>query len=242
MIRKALRLAMLTLTAILPGPLKRLVLRVVFGYCIGKRVRVGLSLIDARSVILGDGTRIGHGNVITRVGEFRTGRDVRIGFANIIRGGERVVLGDFASVMRFNVLNAIPDHDATTEPVSELLVGCGAVVVAGHRLDFTDRIVLGMNVIVAGRNSSLWTHNRQQTAPILIGDFCYLGSEVRLAPGAALPDRCILGLGAVLTKAIDIPGSLVAGVPARVVRPLTEADVRSLMRKTRADIPDELLT
>jgi acetyltransferase-like isoleucine patch superfamily enzyme len=234
-----LRLALLAVTALLPGPLKRLVLRLVFGYRIGRGVRIGLSLIDARRVVLGDGTWIGHGNLIIRVGELRTGRDVRIGMGNIIRGGDRVVLEDYSTIIRFNVLNAIPDHDATTAPVSELLVGRGAVVVAGHRLDFTDRIVLGRNVIVAGRNSSLWTHNRQRTAPIVIGDYCYLGSEVRLAPGSALADCCILGLGAVLTKPIPEARCLVAGVPARVVRKLTEADLASLLRKTRADMPDD---
>ena len=74
---------------------------------------------------------------------------------------------------------------------------------------------LGRNVIIGGRNSSLWTHNRQETAPIEIGDFCYLGSEVRLAPGAKLPEECILGIGAVLVGEIREPRSLVAGVPAK---------------------------
>jgi len=240
-IHRFARLGLLGLVAILPGPVKRTMLRVLFGYRIGKHVRIGISLIDARRVVLGEGTRIGHGNLVVGVGDFLAGRGVRIGFGNIIRGGSRVVIGDFGTIMRLNFLNAIPDHDCTTAPVSELELKAGAIIVAGHRFDFTDRIVLGRNVIVGGRHSSLWTHFRQQTAPIEIGDFCYLGSEVRLAPGAALPDRCILGLGAVLTKAIDAPGSLVAGVPARVVRPLTDADLKSLMRKTRPDIPDDLL-
>ncbi len=174
------------------------------------------------------------------MGRFVTGRNVHIGPLNLIRGGERVRLDDFASVMRFNVLNAIPDHDCTTEPESVLEVGAGAVIVSGHRIDFTDKVTIGRNVIVGGRNSSLWTHNRQQTAPIVIGDFCYLGSEVRLAPGARLAEGCILALGSVLSGAIDVPGSLVGGVPARVIRPLTAEDEVLVRRKTRSDIPDGL--
>jgi acetyltransferase-like isoleucine patch superfamily enzyme len=100
-------------------------------------------------------------------------------------------------------------------------------------------VVLGRNVIIGGRNSSLWTHNRQETAPIEIGDFCYLGSEVRLAPGARLPNECVLGLGSVLVGSITEARSLVAGVPARVVRPLSEADVARIRRKTRLDMPDD---
>ena len=234
------RLALLAVVGLLPGPVKRPLYRALFGYRIGRGVRIGLVILDAEAVELGDGTDIGHLNLITRVGSLVTGRSVRIGALNIIRGGERVVLGDYVEVMRLNVLNAIPDHDCTTSPVSRLEIGAGAVVVSGHRIDFTDRVTIGRNVIVGGRNSSLWTHNRQQTAPIAIGDFCYLGSEVRLAPGARLAERSILGLGSVLAGAIDTPGSLVGGVPARIIRPLTPEDDALVHRKARRDAPDDL--
>ncbi len=62
---------------------------------------------------------------------------------------------------------------------------------------------------------------------------------MRLAPGAKLPDECILGIGAVLTGEIKEPRSLVAGVPARVVRPLDEKDLARIRRKTRGDMPDD---
>ena len=234
------RLALLAVIALLPGFVKRPLYRGLFRYRIGRGVRIGVVILDAGTVELGDGTEIGHLNLITRVDSFITGRSVRIGSLNIIRGGERVRLGDYAEVMRLNVLNAIPDHDCTTSPASRLEIGRGAVVVSGHRIDFTDEVTIGQNVIIGGRNSSLWTHNRQSTAPIAIGDFCYLGSEVRLAPGARLAERSILGLGSVLAGAIDTPGSLVGGVPARIIRPLTAEDDVLIHRKARRDAPDDL--
>jgi UDP-3-O-[3-hydroxymyristoyl] glucosamine N-acyltransferase len=237
--RRRLRLALLAVIAVLPGFVKNPLYRRLFGYRIGRGVRIGLAILDADAVELGDGTEIGHLNLITRVGSFITGKSVRIGPLNIIRGGERVRLGDYAEVMRLNVLNAIPDHDCTTSPASRLEIGRGAVVVSGHRIDFTDQVTIGQNVIIGGRNSSLWTHNRQSTAPIEIGDFCYLGSEVRLAPGARLAERSILGLGSVLAGAIDTPGSLVGGVPARIIRPLTAEDDALIHRKARRDAPDD---
>jgi carbonic anhydrase/acetyltransferase-like protein (isoleucine patch superfamily) len=237
--RRGSRLAGLALVGLLPNILKRFFYRAVFGYRFGSGVRIGLTLLDAEQVDLGEGTLISHLNAIVRVGRFETGRKARVGTLNIIRGGERVTLGDYSEVMRLNVLNAIPDHDCTTEPESVLEVGAGTVITSGHRIDFTDKVTLGKNVIVGGRNSSLWTHNRQETAPIEIGDFCYLGSEVRLAPGAKLQDECILGLGSVLTGEIKEPRSLVAGVPAKVVRPLNEKDLARIRRKTRGDIPDD---
>jgi acetyltransferase-like isoleucine patch superfamily enzyme len=230
---------MLALLGILPGFAKKPLYRLFFGYRIGRGVRVGFALLDAGHVALGDGSAIGHFNLITRVRRFETGRYTRVGTMNIIRGGERVSLGDYADVVRFNVLNAIPDHDCTTEPESVLEVGAGTVITSGHRIDFTDKVTLGKNAIIGGRNSSLWTHNRQETAPIEIGDFCYLGSEVRLAPGAKLPDECLLAIGSVLAGEIKEPRSLVAGVPAKVVRPLNEKDLARIRRKTRKDIPDD---
>jgi carbonic anhydrase/acetyltransferase-like protein (isoleucine patch superfamily) len=240
--RRRLRLALLAAVAILPGFLKKPLYRSLFGYRIGRGVRIGLVLLDAREVDLGEGTEIGHLNLVVRVGRLATGKRARIGSLNIVRGGEEVRLGDYAEVMRLNVLNAIPDHDCTTSPVSRLEIGAGAVIVSGHRVDFTDRVTIGRNVILGGRSSSLWTHNRQQTAPIVIGDFCYIGSEVRMAPGARLPERCILALGSVLTGAIETSGSLVGGVPAKVIRPLTAEDDVLIHRKARMDAPDDLYT
>jgi acetyltransferase-like isoleucine patch superfamily enzyme len=237
---RRLRLLALAAIALLPGPLKRGLLRGLFGYRIGRRVRIGLSVLDADAVELADDVRIGHFNLVVQVGRLEAGRHVEIGHFNVIRGGERVSLGPYATVMRFNVLNAIPDHDCTTTPRSELVLGAGAIVVSGHRIDFTDRVSLGRNVIVGGRSSSFWTHNRQQTAPIVIEDFCYLGSEIRVAPGARLAAESILALGAVLSGEIREGRSLVGGVPARVIRPLEEADLVLVHRKTRKDIPDDL--
>ena len=45
--RSKFRLAGLALVALLPSPLKRPCYRHLFGYRIGRRVRVGLSVIDA---------------------------------------------------------------------------------------------------------------------------------------------------------------------------------------------------
>jgi acetyltransferase-like isoleucine patch superfamily enzyme len=235
--RRRVRLLGLLLTGLLPNAIKKPLYRAVFRYTIGPGVRIGLVILDAQRLELGAGTRISHFTVVIRVGEFKTGRNVRVGMLNLIRGGESVELGDFVTLMRLNVLNAIPDHDCTTDPSSRLLVGEGAVIVAEHRIDFTDTVRIGRCAIIGGRNSSLWTHTRQTTAPISIGDFCYLGSEIRVAPGAFLPPECILALGSVLAGRIDTPRSLVGGVPAKIVRALSEDDLALIHKKTRPDLP-----
>lgn len=60
-------------------------------------------------------------------------------------------------------------------------------------------------------------------APITIGDNCWLASNVTVCPGVTIGNGCVIGAGAVVTN--DIPDdSLALGVPAKVVRKITEKD------------------
>lgn len=59
--------------------------------------------------------------------------------------------------------------------------------------------------------------------PIRIGDNCWFGANVVVCPGVSIGAGCVIGAGSVVTR--DIPaGSIAAGVPCRVLRPVTEAD------------------
>ena len=219
--------------ALLPAPLKPVLMRALLGHSVGRRVRIGLSLIHAERVEVGDDVVIGHGNVVWRTGHLRIGSDARIGHLNVIRGGAEVVIGPSVDILRRNEFNAIPDPVADQPVDSRLLIGEGAVVTTGHKIDFTDRVELGRRVILGGRNSSLWTHNRQQTAPIVVGDVTYLGSEVRVGPGVSVAGQALVGMGAVVVSSLSERGMLYGGVPARAIRPLNDEDLDRLQRPTR---------
>jgi acetyltransferase-like isoleucine patch superfamily enzyme len=120
------------------------------------------------------------------------------------------------------------------------LLGPGSIITSGHKIDFTDRVEIGRRTILGGRNSSLWTHNRQRTAAIKIGSHTYLGSEIRIAPGGSIPSKCIVGIGSVITGRHSEEGHLIAGVPAKCLKPLDENDRFLIERKTRRDLPDEI--
>jgi hypothetical protein len=157
----------------------------------------------------------------------------------MFRGGVRMQMGDYAQVLRLNVINAIPDNDVAPPPDSSFYLGYGSVITAEHRIDFTDRVRIGRRSIVGGRNSSLWTHNRKSGVGIEIGDYCYVGSEIRMAPGSRIPDCSIVGLGAVVAGKLQESYSLFAGVPARRIRALDSGDLKLIFEKTRPDLPDE---
>ncbi len=65
--------------------------------------------------------------------------------------------------------------------------------------------------------------------PVKSGRGCWFGANVVVCPGVTVGDGCVIGAGSVVTR--DIPAkSVAAGVPCKVIRPITEAD-------TMANIP-----
>ena len=234
------RLLVLGLFALFPSFLKRSFYRWFFGYKIGKRVRIGLSILDAAECSIEDDVSIGHFNVVIRVGKLTIREHTRIGHLNIIRGGAEVSLGRYSEIIRLNEINSIPDPDVVNEIDSRFILGDGSIVTTGHKIDFTDRVEIGRRVILGGRNSSLWTHNRQRTMPITIGAKVYIGSEIRMAPGSAIPARSIVGIGSVITAALAEEGKLIAGVPAKTIKDLSSEDQFLIERKTRPDLPDDV--
>jgi len=234
------RLFTLAMIALLPSFMKRAAYRGFFGYRIGKGVRIGLSMIDVGKCEIGDEVCIGHLNIFTRVQSLSLGTHVRIGHLNVFRGGDEIKLGRYAEVIRMNEINSIPDPDVVNPVEPTFMLGDGSIITTGHKIDFTDRVTIGRRSILGGRNSSLWTHNRQRTLPIEIGDFAYMGSEIRIAPGGAIPSRCIVGIGAVITRKLKDEEFLIGGVPAKAIRPLSEEDRFLIERKTRPDLPDEI--
>lgn len=196
---------------LLPWFLRRGVLRAVYGYEIHPTARIGWSWIFPQQLVLGEGARIGHLNVAIHL--------------------ERVELGAHAVIERGNWITGFPRGDARhfahcQARVPALVLGPHTAITKHHHLDCTDRITVGAFTTIAGYGSQFLTHsidierNRQDAAPITIGDYCFVGTAVVVLGGAALPARSVLGAKALLNKAHAIPGQLYAGVPAEGVRAL----------------------
>ena len=234
------RLAIMGAMGVLPSFLLRPLYRLFFGYRIGKRARIGFSIIDAGQCTIEADVQIGHLNIVMGVGRLTIGDHVHIGHLNIIRGGAEVTLGRYSELKRMNEINSIPNPDTVSQPDPRFTLGAGSIITTGHKIDFTDRVDIGRRAIIGGRNSSLWTHNRQRTMPISVGDFAYVGSEIRMAPGSSIPPRCIVGIGSVITGDVDGQEWLIGGVPAKPIKELSDDDKFLIERKTRPDLPDDV--
>jgi len=67
-----------------------------------------------------------------------------------------------------------------------------------------------------------------------IGDNVLIGMGAVVLNGAKIGDDCIVGAGALVTGKMDAPaGSMILGSPAKVVRPLTEAELEGNRKSAR---------
>ena len=115
--------------------------------------------------------------------------------------------------------NIIVGYDAT------LKVGSGTFFNEGSSLSCYSTTTIGSGCAVASGvrilDSDVHTLIRQDGesphSPVHIGDRCWIGTGALILKGARLNDGSVVAAGAVVTS--EVPAhSLVAGVPARVVR------------------------
>ena len=67
-----------------------------------------------------------------------------------------------------------------------------------------------------------------------IGDNVLIGMGAVVLDGAKIGDNCLVGAGALVTGKMDAPaGSMILGSPAKVVRPLSEAEIEDIRESMR---------
>lgn len=72
-----------------------------------------------------------------------------------------------------------------------------------------------MAVTSMNHDSRLWKHS--DSAPIIIGENCWIGANVRICKGVTIGDNSVVAACSVVTK--DVPANcIVAGNPAKVVK------------------------
>ncbi|HEV3191817.1 MAG TPA: DapH/DapD/GlmU-related protein [Polyangiaceae bacterium] len=100
-----------------------------------------------------------------------------------------------------------------------LHVDLGAAVVIGNRVRLGHQVALLTMDHEMGPSESRC--GRLVAAPIAIGDGVWIASRVTILPGVTIGKGAVVAAGAVVTHDVA-PDTLVAGVPARLVRKLDE--------------------
>jgi len=101
------------------------------------------------------------------------------------------------------------------------------VMLDGGAITVGDDVLLGPRVSVYTTNHAADPDERAAGAcyarPVTIGDKVWIGGGTTVNPGVTIGAGSIVGSGSVVTR--DVPaGTIAAGVPARVLRPITAAD------------------
>jgi len=202
------------ITVLLPWPLKRWVLIHFFKYEIHPSARIGLSWIYPKKLIMDLNSSIGHFNVAVHL--------------------DLISIGNQSTIARSNWITGFPTNTNSkhfshqNERKSSLIIGQHSSITKKHHIDCTNVIQIGNFVTIAGYSSQLLTHsinielNIQDSHPITIGDYCFVGTASTILGRAILPPYCVLGASSLLNKAFTIPYRLYGGNPAREIKELSK--------------------
>jgi acetyltransferase-like isoleucine patch superfamily enzyme len=193
----------------LPWFVRRRVLQSWFGYKIHPTAQIGLAWVFPVNLTMEEGTRIDHFNVAVNMDRIEMKRKAKIGRGNWITG-----FPSRSTSKHFS-------HQADRRP--ELILGEESAITKNHHLDCTDRITIGRFTTIAGYQSQLLTHsidvvhNRQDSAPIVIGEYCFVGTNVVILGGTSLPSRSVLGAKSLLNRSFTKEWVLYGGIPAKEI-------------------------
>ncbi|WP_237421219.1 acyltransferase [Flavobacterium sp. Sd200] len=189
--------------------IKRHLLKFFYKYEIHKTAHIGLSWIYPKKLTMGPNSRIGHFNTAVHLDEIILGERVSIGRGNWITG--------------FATGTASKHFKHQPERKSILSIGDHSAITKNHHIDCTSPIIIGKFVTIAGYQSQFLSHsinvydNRQDSKQIVIGDYCFVGTNVVMLGGAVLPGYSVLGAKSLLNKAYTEEWKLYGGNPAKPI-------------------------
>lgn len=111
----------------------------------------------------------------------------------------------------------------------KLILGDNSFINWQAFLDLNDNITIGNNCSIAMRCNLITSyHNigphdfrggKSQTAPIIVGNGCWIGAHCTILPGVKIADGCVIGANSLVTKDTE-PDGLYVGSPAKRIRTL----------------------
>lgn len=193
-----------------PWAIRRVILNRFFGYKIHKQAYIGLAWIFPKELNMASGAKIDHLTVAVHLTCIEMEANTMIGRSNWITG--------FST--NTNSLHFKHQYDRQ----ARLMMKENSAITKNHHIDCTNLISVGRFATIAGYNSQLLTHsinlidNRQDSAPIYIGDYTFVGTNVVILGGASLPNYSVLAGKSFLNKILIKEWTVYGGIPAKALR------------------------
>jgi len=161
-----------------------------------------------------------------------------IEFPSLITNPQNIFIGDnFSALSKFRIETFNEYMGETFSP--KIIIGDNVAFNNDCHLGCIDKIEIGNNVLFASKIYITDHYHGQISAeaikvipvqrrlyskgPVVIKDNVWIGESVAIMPGVTIGENSIIGANSVVTN--DVPeNSVAAGVPAKVIKRLTQHD------------------
>jgi acetyltransferase-like isoleucine patch superfamily enzyme len=206
----------------LPQNLRKYILKILLGYIFEPGSSIGYSIILSKKVTFHRNASVGH--------------------FNLFKGLDDVNIGEYSTIGNLNWITAFPKgttskhfaHQEDRLPVLKL--GNHTAITNRHLIDCTGGVFIGDFTTFAGFRSQVLTHSldlkkcRQNSSPVIIGDYCFIGTNSIFLLGSKVPDKSIIAASSTVINVLEGPLGLFAGVPAKRIKELNETEVKYMRR------------
>lgn len=160
----------------------------------------------------------GKGNKVS-IGSDVTLRNTRIYIESSMNS---VVIGDRANITA-SIIQKV--HDGNSLSIGEGVSIGGANIINGEgtSISIGKESMLAWGIEIRSTDShgifDLRSGARiNEARNIVIGNRVWIAAKASILKGSTIPDGCVVAFGAITSKAFDTSDSIIAGVPAKVVR------------------------
>lgn len=217
-----------------PTCFSRLIVNLLPNMHIGKRCKIGFSLILCDKLDIADDCSIGHLNIIANKSLVMISRN-KLRHLNRISGNFDMVMHEQSWINSQNKIVGL-HHKSYHRPV--FVIGKKTAIIMGHQFDLTDSVIIGENVLFAGTGTQVWTHafylgtdkNVRIDGAVSIGDRCYIGSRSMICSGVNIVHDTTIGANTTVSKSLDKPG-LYVSQPVRYIDFDADKAIESLQGK-----------
>ncbi len=177
---------------------------------VGEGAHIGAHAVIGAGVVIGKGSKVGAHATLERCS---------VGADCLIHSGVRIGQDGFGFAQAADELIKIP-HLGRVTIGNRVEIGANSTIDAGALNDTTigddtklDKQVQIAHNVALGRGVRIAAQSGI-AGSTTIGDWCVLGGQVGVAGHLSIAAKCMVAAKSAVTKTIEAPGSVVAGVPA----------------------------